>query len=259
MPICDWADLTTEDLRGRDMRRAIAVLPVAAIEQHGPHLPLATDAIIAAGYLDRLRALPADDLDILVLPVQSVGKSDEHDAFPGTLSLTTGTALRAWSEIGDGVHRAGCEKLVIVTSHGGNSGLIDLVAGDLRARHGMVAVTTAWSRFGYPDGLFPETEIRHGIHAGGVETALMLALRPGCVCTTSVADFVPRTLAMERDFTHLRAGRPAAFAWKAGDLNPSGAIGNACLGTAEAGHAALDHGARAFLDLLRDVDRFTLG
>lgn len=258
MPVRDWADLTTEEVRDRDMGRAIAILPVAAIEQHGPHLPLATDAIIAAGYLDRLRALPADDLDVLVLPVQSVGKSDEHDAFPGTLSLRTETALHAWTEIGDGVHRAGCGKLVIVTAHGGNSGLIDLVAGELRGRHGMVVVTTAWSRFGYPDGLFPEAEIRHGIHAGGIETALMLALRPASVRREHVADFVPRTRAMERDFTHLRAGRPAAFAWKAGDLNPSGAIGDARLGTVEAGHAALDHGALAFLELLRDVDRFGL-
>lgn len=258
MPVRDWSDLTTEEIRGRDMARAIAVLPVAAIEQHGPHLPLGTDAIIAAGYLDRLRARPVDDLDVFLLPVQSVGKSDEHDAFPGTLSLDTGTALAAWTGIGAAIRRAGCAKLVIVTSHGGNSALIDLVAGELRGRFGMVAVTTAWARFGYPDGLFPADEIAHGIHAGGIETALMLALRPDLVRTDRIADFPPRSLAMVRDFTHLRAGRPASFAWKAGDLHPSGAMGDARLGTAEAGRAALDHGADAFLALLRDVDRFAL-
>lgn len=258
MPVRPWSDLTTQEVRHRDMGRAVAVLPVAAIEQHGPHLPLATDHVIAQGYLERLAALDSTDLDVLVLPVQSIGKSDEHDAFPGTLTLDTETALRAWTEIGACVHRAGCRKLVIVTAHGGNSGLIDLVAGTLRGRHGMVAVTTAWSRFGYPDGLFPEAEIRHGIHAGGIETALMLALRPEAVRRERVAAFEPRSVAMERDFTHLRVGRPAAFAWKAGDLNASGAIGDARLGTAEAGRAALDHGARAFLALLRDVDRFEI-
>ena len=258
MPIHHWAELTTDAFRTRDMRRAIAVLPVAAIEQHGPHLPLATDTLIAEGYLARLAALPADDLDVLLLPVQAVGKSDEHDGFPGTLTLSTATALAAWTGLGDAVHRAGCGKLVLVTSHGGNSGLIDLVAGDLRGRHAMVAVTTAWSRFGYPDGLFPEDEIRHGIHGGGIETALMLALRPDLVRHGQIADFSPRTMAMARTFTHLRAGRPAAFAWKAEDLNPAGAIGDARLGTAEAGAIALDHGARAFLELLRDVDRFSL-
>ena len=258
MSIRPWSALTTDEFRHRDMCRTIAVLPVAAIEQHGPHLPLSTDLDIAVGYLARLMALPADDLDVLVLPVQAIGKSDEHDAFPGTLSLTSATALGAWGEIGTGIHRAGCTKLVLVTAHGGNSGLIDLVAADLRARLDMVAVTTAWSRFGYPEGLFPEAEIRHGIHGGGIETALMLALCPDRVRIDRIADFTPRTLEMEQAFTHLRAGRPAAFAWKAGDLNPAGAIGDARLGTAEAGHAALDHGARAVLELLRDVDRFTL-
>ncbi|SEH75930.1 creatinine amidohydrolase [Methylobacterium sp. 275MFSha3.1] len=253
-----WSELTTEDFTQRDMGRAIAVLPVAAVEQHGPHLPLATDTVIAEGYLARVRDGVPADLDVLLLPVQPVGKSDEHDAFPGTLSLDTGTALAAWTGIGAAVHRAGCRKLVIVTSHGGNSALIDLVAGELRARFGMVAVTTSWARFGYPEGLFPADEIAHGIHAGGIETALMLALRPDLVRTDRVADFPPRTLSMIRDFTHLRAGRPAAFAWKAGDLQASGAMGDARLGTAEAGRAALDHGARAFVALLRDVDAFEL-
>lgn len=253
-----WSELTTEDLARRDMKRAIAVLPVAAIEQHGPHLPLATDTLIAEGYLARVRDHAPPDLDVLLLPVQPVGKSDEHDSFPGTLSLDTGTALAAWTGIGAAVHRAGCRKLVLVTSHGGNSGLIDLVAGELRARFRMVAVTTSWARLGYPEGLFPADEIAHGIHAGGIETALMLALRPDLVRADRITDFPPRTRAMVRDFTHLRAGRPAAFAWKAGDLHPSGAMGDARLGTAEAGRAALDYGARAFLALLRDVDAFEL-
>ena len=254
-----WSDFTAEELARRDMRRGVAVLPVAAIEQHGPHLPLSTDSVIAEGYLARVREGVPADLDVLFLPVQAIGKSDEHDAFPGTLSLDTGTALAAWTGIGTALHRAGCRKLVIVTSHGGNSAIIDLVAADLRARCGMVAVTTAWARFGYPEGLFPEAEIAHGIHAGGVETALMLALRPDLVRTDRIADFPPRSLAMVRDFTHLRAGRPAAFAWKAGDLHASGAMGDARLGTAEAGRAALAHGAQAFVALLRDVDAFELG
>ncbi|MCC0808328.1 creatininase family protein [Methylobacterium sp. W2] len=256
MAVRNWFDLTSGEIASV-IGRSIAILPVAAVEQHGPHLPLSTDVTIAEGYLARLAELDAVDLDILVLPVQSIGKSDEHDAFPGTLTLTAETALRAWGEIGLSLNRAGCGKLVIVTSHGGNSGLIDLVASDLRGI-GMLAVTTAWSRFGYPPGLFPEDEIRHGIHAGAIETALMLALKPDAVRSRAVADFKPRSVAMERDFVHLRAGRPAAFAWKAQDLHSSGAIGNATLGTREAGLAALDHGARAFLDLLRDVDRFRL-
>lgn len=258
MPARSWLDLTTEEVRTRDMDRAIAVLPVAAVEQHGPHLPLGTDTYIAEGYLDQVAALVPDALDVWLLPVQAVGKSDEHDAFPGTLTLTAATALAAWTEIGAGLHRAGCRKLVIVSSHGGNSPLMDLVAGELRGRFGMLAVTTAWSRLGLPEGLFPDDEIRHGIHAGGIETALMLALRPDLVRTDAIADFEPRTVALERDFSLLRAGRPAAFAWKTQDLHASGALGDARLGTAEKGRAALEHGARAFVTLLGEIDRFRL-
>jgi creatinine amidohydrolase len=251
-----WADLTATEMASRDMDRTVAVLPVAAIEQHGPHLPLSTDTTIAEGYLAHVAALTPPDLDVLILPVQAIGKSDEHDAFPGTLTLTTGTALAAWTEIGAGIARSRCKRIVIVTSHGGNSALIDLVAGDLRARHGMVAVTTSWSRLGVPAGLFPDEEVAHGIHAGGIETALMLALRPDLVRRERIADFPSSGREIARRFAVLRTGRPAALAWKAGDLNPAGAMGDARLGTAEAGHALLDHGARAFVALLEDVSRF---
>ncbi|MCE4225580.1 creatininase family protein [Methylobacterium sp. C25] len=258
MPARPWRDLTTVDVATREMSRSVAVLPVAAIEQHGPHLPLGTDAIIAEGYLARAAALVPDALDVLTLPVQSIGKSDEHDSFAGTLTHSAATALAAWSEVGACVHRAGCRKLVIVSSHGGNNALIDLVAGELRARLGMVVVTTSWGRLGYPDHMIPEEEIRHGIHAGAVETSLMLALRPDLVRREHVGNFEPRTVAMEREYRLLRAGRPAAFAWKAEDLHASGAIGHAALGTVEIGEALLDHGARRFVELLGEVSHFEL-
>ncbi len=257
MPARSWLDLTTEEFRTRDMARAIAVLPLAAVEQHGPHLPVGTDTAIAQGYLARALAQVPDDLDVLALPVQAVGKSDEHGGFPGTLTLSAQTATRAWTEIGEGVLRAGCTKLVIVSAHGGNTAVAEIVAGALRAR-GMLAVTTAFARLGYPEGLFPEAELRHGIHAGAVETALMRVLDPHGVREERVADFAPRTVAMAREFRYLSAGRPAAFAWRAEDLHPSGAMGAASLGTAAAGEAALAHGAAAFVALLREVDRFAL-
>ncbi len=148
------------------MRRAIAVLPTAAIEQHGPHLPVGVDTIINEGYLARAMPLVPEELDVLVLPTQTVGKSNEHVAFPGTLTLCAETAIRAWTEIGDSLHRAGVRKLIFLNSHGGNVPIIDIVARDLRVRHGMVAVNCAWHRLGLPPGLFSDVDLRHGIHAG---------------------------------------------------------------------------------------------
>jgi len=258
MPARSWLDLTWEDFSSRDMSRAIAVLPVAAVEQHGPHLPVGVDAYIAEGYMRRMAPLVPDDLDVLTLPVQAVGKSNEHLRFPGTLTLSAETAIRAWTEIGESVRRAGCRKLVFVNSHRGNIAVVDIVARDLRVRLDMLVITAAWHRLGYPDGLYGADEMRHGVHAGDVETSLMLAFRPDTARMDRAENFVPRTVAMERELKHLRAIQPVGFGWMAGDLHPKGAMGDASAATAEKGEASADHGARAFVELLRDVDRFEL-
>jgi creatinine amidohydrolase len=252
--VADWLDLTTEEISPG----AIAVLPVAAVEQHGPHLPVGTDTYIAEAYLARARALLPANSPVAFLPVQQVGASDEHNAFRGTLTLSPETALAAFIEIGESAHRAGINKLVIINSHGGNIALIDLAARQLRVRHGMLAVHTSWGRFGYPDGLFSEAERTHGIHGGDIETSIMLAAYPDLVRRERIANFVPATYAMERAYRHLRADFPVGFGWMTQDLNPSGAVGDASLATAQKGEAALDHGARAFVALLDDVERFDL-
>ena len=250
----DWLSLTTEEFS----RARIAVLPVAAVEQHGPHLPVGTDTYIAEAYLARVRALLPEDLPVVLLPVQQVGASDEHRAFAGTLTLSPETALRAFIEIGESVHRAGIAKLVIINSHGGNIALIDLAARQLRVRHNMLAVHASWGRFGYPEGLFTEAEHTHGIHGGDIETSIMLAAHPALVRREKIANFVPATIAMEQAYKHLRADFPVGFGWMTQDLNASGAVGDASVATAAKGKAALEHGARAFVALLRDVERFDL-
>ena len=158
--------------------------------------------------------------------------------------------------LGESVARAGIRKLVMVTSHGGNSAAMSLVAQDLRAHHGLLAVTTSWSRFGTPEGLFSAEELRHGIHGGAVETSIMLARYPQHVRKDAIADFRSRSIAMEKQYRWLSAHRPVPFAWQAQDLHPSGAVGDATLASAEKGERLLDHGARAFCELLADVDSF---
>lgn len=258
MPRRHWIDMTTEEFSASNTSGWIAVLPVAAVEQHGPHLPVGVDAMIGEGYLARAERLLPDDLPVTFLPMQMVGASVEHAAFPGTLSLSPETVIRAWIEIGASVARAGVRKIVLMNSHGGNSPVLDVIARALRVQHGMLAVTTNWHRLGYPNALFSGDEIRHGIHAGEIETSLMLAFRHELVRMDKAEHFRSGTYDMERDFAQLRASAPAGFGWMSQDLHPAGAIGDAASGTKETGEAAAEHGARAFVELLQDVHRFPL-
>jgi creatinine amidohydrolase len=255
-PPRDWTAIHWPDIAKEDAARWIAVLPLAATEQHGPHLPLRTDVLIAEAYLARVRELLPDNIPATFLPVEEIGISTEHADYPGTLTLSADAALTNWMAIGESVVGAGIKKLVIVTSHGGNSAAMTIVAQDLRAQYDLVAVTTAWSRFGAPEGMFSAQELRHGIHGGAVETSIMLARYPHEVRKEAIANFAPSSIAMEKQYRWLSTHRPAPLAWQAQDLHPSGAAGDATLASAEKGERLLDHGARAFCELLGDVDKF---
>ncbi|MBR0692002.1 creatininase family protein [Bradyrhizobium lablabi] len=256
LPPRDWTEIRWPDIAKSAPSRWVAVLPLAATEQHGPHLPLGTDVMIGEAYLARVRELLPAQIPATFLPLQPVGISTEHIDFPGTLTLPSEVALKSWGALGESVARAGVKKLVMVTSHGGNSAAMSLVAQDLRAQHRMLVVTTSWSRFGVPDGLFVADELRHGIHGGAVETSIMLARYPQHVRRDAIADFHPASIAIEKDHRFLSTQRPAPFAWQAQDLHPRGAIGDATKASAEKGEELLDHGARAFCELLQDVDNF---
>lgn len=254
-PPCDWTDLDWAQTRSEDVASWIAVLPLAATEQHGPHLPLGTDIMIGEAYLTQVRELLPASLPAVILPLQPIGISTEHLDYPGTLTLPAETAIRGWLAIGESLARAGVRKLVMVTSHGGNSAAMSLVAQELRARFAMLVVTVSWSRFGVPDGLFTADEIQHGIHGGAVETSIMLAACPQHVRTERIASFTPSSIAMQSKYKWLNAHRPAPFAWATQDLHPSGAVGDAAQASAEKGRALLAHGARAFCELLDDLHR----
>ncbi len=261
LPKRDWTEMTWQDIAeaGAATARWIAVLPLAAVEQHGPHLPLGVDTFIAEAYLARVRKFLPEELPVTFLPVQRIGVSVEHLAYPGTLSLSATTAIAAWAELGEGLARAGLRKLILVTSHGGNVAAMELVARDLRSRFHMLAVSVGWHRFGYPENTFSGEEKKHGIHGGDIETSLMLAAMPETVRTEQAPKATPATVDMAREFKWLGAYRPAGFAWMTQDLHATGAIGDATLATAAKGEAALARGAEAFVELLREVDRFDLG
>lgn len=244
----DWADYRTTEYGDIDPETTIAILPTAAIEQHGPHLPVGTDTMIAQGMLDRMRSCCPTDLDVRILPIQAVGKSNEHIHAPGTLTLTAETALAAWREIGLSVARAGVRKIVIVNSHGGNLDLVSILSRELRVRAGMLAVKCQWGSFGHPPDMYTPGELAYGIHGGDVETSLMLAFRPECVDMAEARD--NRSTAEE---TAISPIGPISYGWVSSDLNPVGTVGDASVATAEKGEATAAHQVAGFIDLLRKV------
>jgi creatinine amidohydrolase len=258
LPTKFWAEMSWRDFAAADMSKVVAVLPVAAIEQHGPHLPVGVDTFINEGYLATAVKQIPDDMPVLILPIQAVGKSNEHIEYPGTLTFSLETITRAWTEIGESVVRTGCRKLIFMNSHGGNVPVIDVVARELRVRHRMLAVHGAWHRLGYPAELFSAQERVHGIHGGEAETSLMLAFRPKTVRMSEAQNFVSAAIGIEQEFRQLRVTQPIGFGWMASDLHPLGTAGDASRATAEKGEACAKNGAEAFLDLLRDVLAFDL-
>ena len=253
-----WGDLTTDDFADMDPKATVAVLPIGAVEQHGPHLPLSTDLRIAEGVVRRTLEKAPDSVVALVLPSLWVGTSPEHADFPGTLSLKPETLLATVGEIGAGAAAAGVRKLVIVNSHGGQPDVVDQAAMGLRASHRMVAVKANTFRFGVPPGLFDEDELAHGIHGGAVETSLMLHLHPDLVRRDRVANFAPASRDLDRDFPHIQPLGRTGFAWMAQDLHPSGAAGDATVADAEKGRLLLEHMADVLVAIVEETARLPL-
>jgi creatinine amidohydrolase len=251
--------MTTADFAALDTGRVIAVLPVAAIEQHGPHLPVNVDAAINRAIIAAIVAQLPDDLPVTFLPMMPVGKSNEHMAFPGTLTLSAETLIRLWTEIGESVARAGIRKFVMLNSHGGQPQIMDIVARDLRVRLGMFAVTLNYWGVGTPNGLFPPEEAVHGIHGGSSETSLMLHLHPGLVREAERRDFVPASIAMAERYEFLRPeGAGIGFGWQTQDLNPLGACGNALDADAARGRQILEFVVPRLIRVLREIASYPL-
>jgi creatinine amidohydrolase len=257
-PTAYWQDMRTTDFAGVDADRTIALLPVAAVEQHGPHLPLSTDAVINEGIVRlMMQRLPAGS-SVLVLPALTVGDSLEHTAFKGTLSVDLQALFGLWLSIGHSVVRAGLRKLVIFNSHGGQRAHVDQIALRLRVDCGMVVVRAHSFALGVPTGLFDADELTHGLHGGAVETSLMLHLRPDLVRKDALADFPSTGRTMSARGGVLGLEEAAGLGWMMQDVNPDGACGNATAATAAKDERLLDHWANRLVTLLGEVARHPL-
>lgn len=253
-----WWDLSTADFSARDLSDTVVIFPVAAVEQHGPHLPVRVDAAIGAGLLAAaLDGLP-EGTDVLVLPQMPYGKSDEHLAFPGTLTLSGDTLATVWFEIAASVARAGARKLLFFNAHGGQMALMDIVCRRIRVELGLLAVACSWFRITPVDDLFPAAEIEHGIHGGDIETSVMLALHGDLVAMDRAENFVPLTVEIERSGSALTAEGRVGFGWQAQDLHPAGVCGDASAATAAKGEAVIARAAEALRRLVGDVAAFDM-
>lgn len=260
-----WAQLSTRDLaeaRGRGLaEQTVAVLPVAAIEQHGPHLPLSVDATLLQGVIDAALPLLPAGLPVLFLPPQNIGLSTEHLSYPGTLTLSPATLLALWTELGEGVARAGVKKLLLLNGHGGNVAPMDIAARELRQRCGLLTYSASWFSLPLPEAvsaLFSAQEQRFGIHGGEMETSMLLHLAPDLVHMQHARDW--RSSSQDRAAQHaiLGNGRSAKMGWAIEDYHPAGAVGNAAAATAERGRAVVQAAGSALARLLGELHALPL-
>lgn len=260
-PVRHWAGVSARDFalaqRSGLAAQTVAVLPVGAVEQHGPHLPLSVDSTLVDGMVAAaLPHLPAE-VPVLVLPTQQIGLSLEHASYAGTLGLSPATLLALWTEIGACVARAGVHKLLIFNAHGGNVSSMDIVARQLRMQCGLLVYHSSW--FNLPlhgaDAAFSAHEHRFGVHGGEMETSMLLHLAPALVRMQHAQNFASTSEQRARDYPILGNGKSAKLGWAMQDYNPCGAAGNAAAADAARGQALVEAVGVSLAALLAEVHR----
>ncbi len=250
-----WNELSLHDFErlqaSGELAKLIAVLPVAATEQHGPHLPVSVDHVLIDGIIAQAVDLMPEDMPVAFLPTMPIGKSNEHARFPGTLTLSVETLIRVWSEIGDNLASQGIKKLVLLNSHGGQVSVMDIVVRDLRVKHQMLAIAASWFAWPLPEGV----NGAHDIHAGELETAMMRYLAPHTVHMERAKNFHSATKDWAKDFRYLGLSPAGKIGWQTQDLNPAGACGDASAATVELGERLVKNAATQLIELLREVER----
>lgn len=245
-----WQTLTAPQLADFAQCDPVAVLVLGAIEQHGTHLPLATDLIIGEGLQAAMLKLLEADLDVICLPAIAVGASDEHASFPGTLSLPAPLAIATLEAYGDSLASAGIRRLVLLNSHGGNKAVMDLAGLTLRRRHGMRVVKATYTRLPPLEGAIDTEELRYGLHGGLLETAIMRYLTPSLV---RLEDYRATPPAAPEGDALVSAEGVAAFSWLAEDLSTHGVAGDATHASAELGERLVAHYARQLAAVVNET------
>ena len=231
---------------------AVAILPLAAVETHGPHLPLGTDGLITEGILDHAARMDTGTVPFMRLPLLWLGASSEHADRSGTLSVTPEQLIAQIEGVGEGLARRGIHRLVLFNGHGGNIAAASIAALKLRTRFNMLAASAHWLDFGLPTTMTPPSDVMGDVHGGWVETSVLLHIAPQLVVKDAIA-----ARAATSPGPSLFPRGPIAWGWKLDDLSDDkeqgGWIGRPDLATAEIGKALLDHAAEKLLGLLHEI------
>jgi creatinine amidohydrolase len=249
------------DLRGPEVadlitERSIFIQPLGAIEQHGPHLPLSTDSVVATAVAEAAVAQYGDEVDAWLLPTLQYTKSNEHAWSSGTVWLSVDTLLKVLDDVARCVATTGAKRFVFLNGHGGNSALANVANREIRLAHGLM---TFLAHPGVPPdqgGKSPESELGMGVHGGTDETSIMLHLAPELVRMELGERRVPEKIAMNQ---YVRFGGRVSFGWLSNDFFPDGYIGDPTTATAERGAELFDGAVRAFGEALREIAAFDFG
>ncbi len=251
-----FPDLTGPQVAERLTERSILVQPLGAIEQHGPHLPMSTDSVIATAVAEAAVAEVGDELDVWLLPTLQYTKSNEHAWSAGTLWLSATTMLAVLDDLGRCVATTPAQRLVFLNGHGGNSALLNVANRELRLAHGLM---TFLAHPGVPPdqgGTSPADELGMGVHGGTDETSLMLHLAPHLVDMSRAERRVPEAIVGNR---YVRFGGLVSFGWMSNDFFPDGYIGDPTTATAELGKRLFEEAVHGFGEALREISLFDFG
>ena len=250
-PYLTWTEI--EQMPNKE--NAIIVQPVGAIEQHGPHLPIAVDSAISMGVLGKALSQLDEEIPAYALPCLYYGKSNEHSGFPGTVTLSAATLLSVITEVATSIYRSGFRKLILMNSHGGQPQIMEIAARDLHEKHPDFAVFPffTWRVPHIAGDLLTDKEKEYGIHAGDAETSIMLSLLPEQVKMDRAVKEYPQGLP-ENSSIDMEGNLP--FAWLTKELSKSGVMGDATAATKQKGDRILQSVADGWVRVIEDVYKF---
>lgn len=250
------ADLRAPEISSALSSESIVVLPLGAIEQHGPHLPMNTDFVVADAAASAAVSAVGDEVDAWLLPTLPYTKSNEHAWSAGTVWLSASTMMSVIDDIGRSVAATPARRLLFINGHGGNSALVQMMNRELRLKYGLQTFLAHPHMPADQGGSSAESELGMGIHGGMDETSVMLHLRPELVDMSLAVRRVPEGLSRNE---HVRFGGKVAFGWLSNDFFPDGHIGDPTGATAEIGKRMFDSAVHGLSDALREISRFDFG